>query len=44
MTIVLREGQEMEVDGAAGAELWLHKDKVESASGWQLKPEGFCQD
>lgn len=44
MTVVLREGREMEVRGAGGAELWLHRDEVEPASGWQLKAEGFCRD
>lgn len=44
MTVVLREGHQTQVDAKSGAELWLHKDEVQSASGWQLKPEGFCRD
>ena len=44
MTVVLREEQQTEVQAAPGAELWLHRDDVEPASGWQLKPEGFCRD
>lgn len=44
MTVVLREGHQTQVDAKPGAALWLHRDEVQSASGWQLKPEGFCRD
>lgn len=44
MTVVLREEHETEVRAVPGTELWLHRDDVEPASGWQLKPEGFCKD
>lgn len=43
MITVIREGHVAEVKGDGGPELWLHRDEVERASGWQMKPEGFCQ-
>lgn len=44
MTVVICEGQQTEVSATPGAELWLHRDEVEAASGWHLKPEGFCKE
>jgi hypothetical protein len=29
---------------AAGDALWLRADELPAATGWELKPEGLCQD
>ena len=44
MVTVLTEQSETEVAQAAGDGLWLAAQDAERATGWTLKPEGFCQD
>ena len=43
MVTVLTETTKVEVSAAEGDGVWLNKDAVESATGWSLKPEGFCK-
>ena len=45
MVTVLTEQSETEVAavGAPGDGLWLSVADAERATGWSLKPEGFCQ-
>jgi len=45
MTTVLNEFGEVTVPDAEadGAALWLPEAGVEDATGWSLKPEGFCK-
>lgn len=44
MITVLSEGGRAEVEGrAAGDDLWLSSADLEKATGWTLKPEGFCR-
>lgn len=44
MVTILSQQGEIEID-AAGADdqLWLLEGELESATGWTLKPEGFCR-
>lgn len=44
MVTVLTETSKAEVAAAEGDGLWLDKADVEGATGWALKPEGFCKD
>ncbi len=46
MVTVLTEQGETEVAaiGGAGNGLWLSAADAERATGWVLKPEGFCKD
>lgn len=43
MLTVLTEVSKTEVDSAAGNDLWMTAADAEKATGWQLKPEGFCK-
>jgi hypothetical protein len=43
MITLLTETSETSVDGPAGDKLWLSREDAEAATGWQLKPEGFCK-
>ena len=45
MVTVLTESGQRNIPGGDGAngELWLPTGDVEPATGWSLKPEGFCQ-
>lgn len=45
MVTVLNEAGHADVPGgeARGDDLWLPREAVETATGWALKPEGFCQ-
>ena len=45
MITVLNEQRESRVAqaSASGDALWLHRNDVESATGWSWKPEGLCQ-
>lgn len=44
MVTVLTETRKTEVETAQGESLWLDKSDLERATGWALKPEGFCKD
>ena len=44
MVTVLTETSQAEVAGSPGKALWLTGGDAERATGWRLKPEGFCQD
>lgn len=45
MITVLTERGEAAVEGRAeGEALWLSPGALQAATGWQLKPEGFCRD
>ncbi len=44
MVTVLTETGETRVSGEAGEALWLSRDEAGSATGWLMKPEGFCKD
>lgn len=44
MTTVLTETTQTEVVPGAGDGLWLSQADTSSATGWTLKPEGFCKD
>ena len=44
MVTVLGETRAVETDGAASTSLWLNRDDLTAATGWELKPEGFCKD
>lgn len=43
MVTVLTEATKVDVSAAEGEGLWLDTSDVEQATGWTLKPEGFCQ-
>ncbi len=43
MVTVLTENTEVRTSAGAGEALWLHRVEAEEASGWQMKPEGFCR-
>ena len=43
MVTVLTETSKSDVSPAGGDGLWLNNSDVESATGWTLKPEGFCK-
>jgi len=43
MVTVLTEGSEAQVSADAGTALWLSAADAEQATGWQMKPEGFCK-
>jgi hypothetical protein len=43
MTTILCEGRETQVDTKDSGELWLQNNQVEEATGWTMKPEGFCK-
>ena len=44
MPLLLTEQNETTVQArAAGEDLWLSVRDLESATGWALKPEGFCK-
>ena len=43
MVTVLTETSKAEVSSAADDGLWLDNADVEKATGWTLKPEGFCK-
>lgn len=44
MTTLLHEQSETQVDTARakGDDLWISPRELEAATGWALKPEGFC--
>ena len=44
MVTVLTETSETRVYAATGGSLWLSRDEALSATGWLMKPEGFCKD
>jgi hypothetical protein len=44
MTTVLTELGSAEVNARKGSGLWLTAEDTERATGWALKPEGFCKD
>ena len=43
MVTVLTETTEVQASARPGASLWLNRDELEPATGWQMKPEGFCR-
>lgn len=43
MLTVLSESGEIEVDATPGEELWLSDADTTRATGWTMKPEGFCR-
>ncbi len=45
MVWLITEAQELEIADAAaeGDALWLSGDDALRATGWQIKPEGFCR-
>jgi hypothetical protein len=44
MTTVLTERATTEVTAQPGTGLWLSAEDAHRATGWTLKPEGFCKD
>jgi len=44
MTTVLTESSTTQVTGLADGGLWLSADDALRATGWEIKPEGFCRD
>lgn len=44
MVTILNENNVTELEGAAGPVLWVSQDEMTAATGWTLKPEGFCKD
>ncbi len=44
MITVLTGQSETQVEAEPGTSLWLNADYLEGATGWTLKPEGFCKD
>ena len=43
--VLLDEGRPMEVDVTIDqGDVWIDTANVDSALGWELKPEGFCKD
>jgi hypothetical protein len=44
MVTVLMETGETRVSAEAGESLWLSRDETLNATGWLMKPEGFCKD
>ena len=44
MVTVLTETSKVDVSRAEGDGLWIERTDVENATGWTLKPEGFCKD
>ena len=44
MTTILTESGAADVSLADGDGLWLAREDVAGATGWTLKPEGFCKD
>ena len=43
MITVLSETSETQTSAVPGAALWLGRAEAERATGWQMKPEGFCK-
>lgn len=43
MVTVLTETAETRISAEKGPALWLTRDDLERATGWQMKPEGFCK-
>jgi hypothetical protein len=43
MTTVLIEGRVADVPARGGDELWVPVEALDAATGWTLKPEGFCR-
>ncbi len=43
MTTILTETTETEVDANIDEGLWLSEEDTAKATGWTLKPEGFCK-
>ena len=44
MITVLTESGAVQVAADVGDALWLTGDDAEEATGWRMKPEGFCRD
>ena len=44
MVTVLTETNSVETSAAAATTLWLGGGSLAAATGWELKPEGFCKD
>jgi len=44
MVTVLTETSETQVSAEQGDALWLSQAEAENATGWLIKPEGFCKD
>jgi hypothetical protein len=43
MTTILTENSRADVTTVGSDGLWLKRDDVAAATGWVLKPEGFCK-
>ncbi len=43
MTTILSELGEFDVTAGSAGGLWLALDQATAATGWALKPEGFCR-
>ena len=43
MITLIQETGTTEVKASPGDALWLNADDMAVATGWQLKPEGFCK-
>jgi len=43
MTTILTENSRADVTTVGNDGLWLKRDDVAAATGWVLKPEGFCK-
>lgn len=43
MLTVLNEGKEIQLDAEPATQLWVDVEQAETATGWTLKPEGFCK-
>lgn len=44
MVTVLTETSETQTSAQQDQTLWLNRADLERATGWQMKPEGFCKD
>jgi hypothetical protein len=46
MTLLIHEQSKTVLpdDCASGEQLWLERDQIHQATGWDWKPEGLCKD